>query len=63
MNSFDSLSQAISNLLNNAVKFVAPGTKPKVDIWTERRNADIRLWIADNSGSRFWIQLTAAEKT
>ena len=43
-----SLSQAIANLLNNAVKFVAPGTRPKVDIRTERRNADIRLWIEDN---------------
>ena len=53
MNSFDSPSRAISNLLNNIVKFVVPGTKPKVDIWTERRNADIRLWI----------QLPAAEKT
>jgi len=43
-----SLSQAISNLLNNAVKFVEPGTKPKVNIRTERRNADVRLWIEDN---------------
>jgi PAS domain S-box-containing protein len=110
-----SLSQAISNLLNNAVKFVAPGTKPKVRVRTERRNGDIRLWVEDNgigikpeyqhrlfsvfervhpeknyegtgiglaivrkaaermggkagvesdgiSGSRFWIQLPAAEK-
>ena len=43
-----SLSQAISNLLNNAVKFVNPGAKPKVRISTERRNGDIRLWIDDN---------------
>jgi PAS domain S-box-containing protein len=43
-----SLSQAISNLLNNAVKFTAPGTKPKVQVWTERRNGDVRLWVEDN---------------
>ncbi|HEX4265567.1 MAG TPA: PAS domain S-box protein [Verrucomicrobiae bacterium] len=43
-----SLSQAISNLLNNAVKFVTPGTTPKVRLSTERRNGDVRLWIDDN---------------
>lgn len=43
-----SLSQAISNLLNNAIKFTAPGKQPKVHVWTERRNGDIRLWIEDN---------------
>ncbi len=111
-----SLSQAISNLLNNAVKFVAPGTKPSVHLRTERKSGDIRLWVEDNgigikpeyqhrlfsvfervhpdknyegtgiglaivrkaaermggkaglesdgvSGSKFWIQLPAAEKT
>ena len=43
-----SLSQAISNLLNNALKFVAPGTKPRVHLRTERRNGDVRLWVEDN---------------
>jgi signal transduction histidine kinase len=43
-----SLSQAISNLLNNAVKFVAPDTQPKIRVRTERRNDDVRLWIEDN---------------
>jgi PAS domain S-box-containing protein len=43
-----SLSQAISNLLNNAVKFVAPGMKPKVNVRAEQRNGDIRLWVEDN---------------
>ena len=42
-----SLSQAISNLVNNAVKFVAPGTVPKVRVRTERRNGDVR-----SSGSK-----------
>lgn len=43
-----SLSQAISNLLNNAIKFIAPGTKPRIRVWTERRKGDVRLWIEDN---------------
>jgi PAS domain S-box-containing protein len=43
-----SLSQAISNLLNNAVKFVAPGIKPRIHVWTERRNGEVRLWVEDN---------------
>lgn len=43
-----SLSQAISNLLNNAIKFIAPGKQPRVHVWTERRNGDVRLWVEDN---------------
>jgi PAS domain S-box-containing protein len=43
-----SLSQAISNLLNNAVKFVAPGTRPRVRIRAERRDGQVRLWVEDN---------------
>jgi signal transduction histidine kinase len=43
-----SLSQAISNLLNNAIKFIAPGQQPRVHVWTERRNSDVRLWVEDN---------------
>lgn len=43
-----SLSQAISNLLSNALKFVAPGSTPKVRLRTEQRNGDVRLWVEDN---------------
>jgi signal transduction histidine kinase len=43
-----SLGQVIFNLLNNAVKFVVPGTTPKVQVWTERRGEQVRLWIEDN---------------
>jgi signal transduction histidine kinase len=43
-----SLSQAISNLLNNAVKFVAPGVQPKIRVRTEARKNDARLWVEDN---------------
>jgi signal transduction histidine kinase len=43
-----SLMQAISNLLINAVKFVRPGTVPRVRIRTERHGEQVRLWIEDN---------------
>jgi signal transduction histidine kinase len=42
------LAHAVSNLLTNAVKFVAPGIQPKVDIWAEPRGDSVRLWIQDN---------------
>jgi PAS domain S-box-containing protein len=43
-----SLSQAISNLLTNAVKFVASGTFPRVLVRTERIGGQVRLWVEDN---------------
>lgn len=43
-----SLTQAISNLLANGVKFVASGTRPKIQIWSESSNDHVRLWIEDN---------------
>jgi PAS domain S-box-containing protein len=43
-----SLTQAISNLLANAVKFVASETRPKIHVWTENRNGNVRLWVEDN---------------
>jgi PAS domain S-box-containing protein len=42
------LAQCISNLLANAVKFVAPGTRPRVLIRAEVIGPDIRLWVEDN---------------
>ncbi|MHC1769287.1 MAG: ATP-binding protein [Verrucomicrobiia bacterium] len=42
------LSQAISNLLVNAVKFVRPGVTPRVRISHELRDGRVRLWIEDN---------------
>ena len=45
------LTQVVANLLMNAAKFVAPGTTPRINVWTERRLAPqpmIRLWIEDN---------------
>ncbi len=42
------LGQCIANLLTNAVKFVAPGVKPRVKISTERRARKVRVWFRDN---------------
>jgi len=43
-----SLNQCLSNLLGNAVKFVAPGVKPVVRIYSTRCSDQVRLWIEDN---------------
>jgi PAS domain S-box-containing protein len=43
-----SLSQCFSNLLDNAVKFVKPGVRPKVRVWTERHDGVVRANIEDN---------------
>lgn len=43
------LVQVLTNLLSNALKFVAEGTRPEVRIRTERRNSTrVRLWVEDN---------------
>jgi PAS domain S-box-containing protein len=43
-----SLAQCLSNILANAVKFVAPGTKPTVEIRAQNVGCDVKLWIEDN---------------
>src|SRR5262249_9878305 len=43
-----SLTQALSNLLNNAVKFVAPNVKPNIRVWSEFSDDHVRLWVSDN---------------
>jgi signal transduction histidine kinase len=42
------LTQCFSNLLGNAVKFVAPGVTPRVRVHAERRGEFVRLWFEDN---------------
>ncbi len=45
------LAQIVINLLTNAAKFVAPGTTPRIKVWSERRldsQLMVRLWIEDN---------------
>ncbi len=43
-----SLTQCLTNLLGNAVKFVEKGKLPRVSIWTERSGAKVKLWVEDN---------------
>jgi PAS domain S-box-containing protein len=42
------LSQCLSNLLGNAVKFVPAGRKPEVRVWTEAHGQCVRINVADN---------------
>ena len=42
------LEQVITNLVENAIKFAAPGTRTQVEIGCEIRLSGIRLWIQDN---------------
>jgi PAS domain S-box-containing protein len=43
-----SLTQVLSNLLANAVKFVRPNSRPHVRIGFERAGNHVRLWVRDN---------------
>lgn len=43
-----SLTQCVSNLLGNAIKFVRPGVQPQVRIWSEEREGKVRVWFEDN---------------
>lgn len=43
------LTQCITNLLSNGVKFVSPHVRPRVEIWTEPQGSErVRLFIKDN---------------
>ena len=44
------LTQVVSNLLGNAVKFVSPGTKPEVRVRADPAAMDgrVRIWFEDN---------------
>jgi PAS domain S-box-containing protein len=42
------LTQVISNLLGNAVKFVEPGVRPSVRVHAESNDGNVRLWFEDN---------------
>lgn len=43
-----SLTQVITNLISNALKFVPPGRKPRVRIWTELAGKEVVIAFADN---------------
>jgi PAS domain S-box-containing protein len=43
-----SLTQCLANLLDNAVKFVAPGVRPLVRVYTELVPGRVRVYVSDN---------------
>ncbi len=42
------LTQCLSNLLGNAVKFVKPGEPPSVTVRTEPHGTTVRIWVEDH---------------
>lgn len=42
------LTQVVSNLLGNAVKFVAAGVRPRVTVRSDQVDGFVRLWFEDN---------------
>ncbi|HEY6852795.1 MAG TPA: HAMP domain-containing sensor histidine kinase, partial [Gemmatimonadales bacterium] len=42
------LAQVLTNLLGNAIKFVAPDRTPEVRVRAEQRNGRVRVWVEDN---------------
>jgi len=42
------LTQCITNLLGNAIKFVAEGVVPEIRIRSERLDGKVRVWFEDN---------------
>lgn len=45
---YASLLSVVYNLLDNARKFVAAGTTPRVRVWSERIGRQVRLFVEDN---------------
>ena len=42
------LVQVVTNLISNAVKFVAAGGRSEVKLWAETRGKWVRLWVEDS---------------
>jgi PAS domain S-box-containing protein len=42
------VGQAMTNLISNAAKFVAPGVEPRIRIRSEMKGNSVRLWVEDN---------------
>jgi len=48
MGNVPSLTQCLTNLLGNAVKFVAPGKTPRIKIYSSAIDSKVRLYVEDN---------------
>jgi PAS domain S-box-containing protein len=44
----NTMTQVVTNLLANAIKFAPPDVQPRVHVWAEPRDGCVRLWVADN---------------
>jgi PAS domain S-box-containing protein len=42
------LTQCLTNLIENALKFVPPGAEPRVEVWSERLIGKVRVSVRDN---------------
>jgi PAS domain S-box-containing protein len=42
------LTQCLSNLIGNAIKFVKPAQHPRVTIWSEQHGSHNRIYVEDN---------------
>ena len=42
------MTQVLTQLLSNALRFVVVGRKSKIRVWAELRGGRVRLWVEDN---------------
>ncbi len=42
------LEEVVTNLIENAIKFVPRGTTPRIQVRPEKRDTMVRLWVEDN---------------
>jgi light-regulated signal transduction histidine kinase (bacteriophytochrome) len=45
---YPTLVQVLANLFSNAIKFVGPGIRPHVRVFTQRKDRTVQLFIEDN---------------
>jgi signal transduction histidine kinase len=57
------LTQCFSNLLGNAIKFVAPGTRPQVRVWADQPNAESARADSTHHASRITQQAAPRPST
>ncbi len=45
---YPAIHAVLANLIANGLKFVAPGTRPQIDVSAEQKGDWTRIWVADN---------------